>query len=150
MKVPKIIDRFRPKLVEIHADGMYEPTVKKLEASKNMLENYAKHNDIKIDIYGGLHTLEDDEFVSPVIENRFCTKLQVVVKNLKTKKDGFKLVTGHPDVNETNYAVHRRMIHDVGDGLERMCDVKSTSEDGLLRRVYRAVDFLTQKVKNKK
>ena len=72
------------------------------------------------------------------------------VKNLKTKKDGFKLVTGHPDVNETNYAVHRRMIHDVGDGLERTCDVKSTSEDGLLRRVYRAVDFLTQKVKNKK
>ena len=41
------------------------------------------------------------------------------------------------------------MVHDAGDGLERMCNVKSTSEDGLLRRVYRAVDYLTQKVKNK-
>ncbi len=149
MKVSRIIDRFRPKLVKIHADGMYKPAAEKLEASKNMLENYAKHNKIKIDIYGGLHALENDEFVSPIFENKFCTKVQVVVKDLKTKKDGFELVTGQPDVNETNYAFRKRMIHDSSNCLEQTCNVKSTSEDGLLRRVYRAVDYLTQEVKNK-
>ena len=147
MKILKIKSSLNPQLVKIHSDGMYEESAKTLMASKNMLENFANHNNVKIDIYAGQHAME--EGANPSLAQKYFNKLQVVVEDLKSKKDAFRLVLGHPEVNEKSIAFRSSMVYDHQEGLQRMCNVKSTSEDGLLRRVYRVVDFLTEAVKNK-
>lgn len=142
MKIFKIFNS-KPNFVNIHNDLMYSGTAKQLELSKDVLENYAKHKNIKVDIYSGQHALEDE---TPVIE-KYVNKLQIVVTDMKTQKDKFKFVASHPKEIVKNTKSQKCMINDGSEGTQRMAYVKSTYEDNLVRRVYRAVEQLSKSVK---
>ena len=92
MKIAKIFSSRKTNLVNIHKDGIFSETAKQLELSKGVLENYAKHRNIKVDIYSGKHALAEDA-VAPVLEDVYANRLQVVVTDMDTQKDKFKLVS---------------------------------------------------------
>lgn len=60
MKVQSILNRFKPKFVNIHTNEMPAESAKSLESARGILENYAKHKQISIDVYGGQRLLEND------------------------------------------------------------------------------------------
>ena len=74
MKVQSILNRFKPKFVNIHTNEMPAESAKSLESARGMLENYAKHKQISIDVYGGQRLLE-------MILWRHFLELQVGLKN---------------------------------------------------------------------
>lgn len=149
MKIAKIFSSKKTNLVNIHKDGIFSETAKQLELSKGVLENYAKHRNIKVDIYSGKHALAEDA-VAPVLEEVYANRLQVVVTDMDTQKDKFKLVSSDAKEIVKNSNWKFRMINNSMDGTQRMEYVKSDYEDNLARRIYRAVDCLVQSVKNKK
>lgn len=50
--------------------------------AREVMANYAKKKGVSIDIYDAKRLLEDDESVSPIMENNFSDKLSVIVTNL--------------------------------------------------------------------
>lgn len=148
MKVQSIINRFRPKLVNIHSDGMPKRAAEQLESASGMLENYAKHNKVEIDVYGGQRLLgEDFAETFPSVTNELGKKLQIVVRNLKTKKHKFGLVAADTEASTVNTKLKPFIIEDLSDGTQYVRNVKQTYEDSFLRNVYRNIERLTKNVK---
>ena len=151
MKVQSILNRFKPKFVNIHTNEMPAESAKSLESARGMLENYAKHKKISIDVYGGQRLLENDFMETfPEVASGFKKQLQIVVEDLKTKKYGFSLVPADTKSSTVNSKSKPFVIEDVSEGTQYVRRVKQNYEDSFLRNVYRKIENLTQKVKNKK
>lgn len=151
MKVQSILNRFKPKFVNIHTNEMPAESAKSLESARGMLENYAKHKQISIDVYGGQRLLENDFMETfPGVASGFKKQLQIVVEDLKTKNYGFSLVPADTKSSTVNSKLKPFVIDDLSEGTQYVRNGKHSYEDSFLRNVYRNIENLTKKVKNKK
>ncbi len=152
MKIGKVISNvFRknqPKeFVSIHSETTYGDSYKQLKAAHGVLENYAKSKNVKIDIWDARHALDNDEFVSPVIENDFASKLEIIVTDLKTKKSDWGLASARTDKTH-NFKKDRYIMCEIpSDGLQYSRRAESSFEDSFLRQVFRRIDDIVNNIR---
>lgn len=135
--------------VKIHDVNTYGDSFNQMYNAKEVMANYAKKKGVSIDIYDAKKLLEDDESVSPIIENNFSDKLNVIVTNLLNGKSKSKIISANTDKTFPKVCEKQVIIPIVTDGLERVGEIVSQTEDTFLRNLYRNIEKLTNTVTGK-
>lgn len=135
------------KYVKIHDVNTYGDSFNQMYNAKEVMANYAKNNGVSIDIYDAKKLLDDDEYVSPIIENDFSDKLNVIVTNLLNGKSKAKIVSANTD--KTYPKIAEVPIVLTSDNVEHMRKGIRQTEDSFLRNLYRNIENLTNYVTGK-
>ena len=161
MNTPKIFNRIERQIekhklnkriseinnyVKIHDVNTYGDSFNQMYNAREVMANYAKKKGISIDIYDAKKLLEDDEFVSPVIENKFSDKLNVIVTNLLNGKSESKIVSANTDKTYKKIAEIPIVVSTKPDNLDIMRKGTRQTEDSFIRNLYRNIEFLTNSV----
>lgn len=161
MKVSKIFNRFQSQLqqqklnkkeaninkyIKIHDVNTYGDSFAQMYDARATIANYAKRNAVSIDIYDAKKLLEDDETVSPIIENNFSDKLHLIVTNLLNGKSKSKIISANTDKTFPKVCEKKVIIPIVKDGIERVGEIVNQTEDSFLRNLYRNIENLTNAV----
>ena len=117
--------------------------------ARETLANYAKDKGVTIDIHDARKLLEDDESVSPILENKFAEKLYVVVTNLLSGKSKTKFVDANTDKLYPKVAQRPIIIPNEKDYTDVARQSVRNTEDTFLRNLYRNIEELTEKVTSK-
>lgn len=132
------------KYINIHNKTTYGNSYEQIMEARSTLANYAKHNNISIDVYDARKTLDGDEFVSPMLENSLSDKLMLKITNLKTKKSNERIIDANTD---------KPYLHQIKDLTLIKGDNVTNSHfnysDNFLRHFYRQVEKLAKTVAGK-
>lgn len=135
------------KYVKIHDVNTYGDSFNQMYNAREVMANYAKNNGVSIDIYDAKKLLEDDESVSPIIENDFSDKLNVIVTNILNGKSKAKIVSANTD--KTYPKIAEVPIVLTSDNIEHMRKGTRQTEDSFIRNLYRNIEYLTNHVTGK-
>ena len=144
-KQEEYINRF----VRIHDVNTYGDSFNQMYTARETLANYAKDKGVTIDIHDARKLLEDDESVSPILENKFAEKLYVVVTNLLSGKSKTKFVDADTDKLYPKVAQRPIIIPNVKDYTDVARQSVRNTEDTFLRNLYGNIEELTEKVTSK-
>lgn len=144
-KQEEYINRF----VRIHDTNTYGDSFNQMYTARETLANYAKDKGVTIDIHDARKLLEDDESVSPILENKFAEKLYVVVTNLLSGKSKTKFVDANTDKLYPKVAQRPILIPITSDYTDIARQSVRNTEDTFLRNLYRNIEELTEKVTSK-
>lgn len=133
------------KYVNVHNKTTYGTSYEQIMEARTTLANYAKHNNISIDIYDARKTLDGDEFVSPMLENSLSDKLMLKITNLKNNKSNERII----DANTDKHYIHQIKDLALIKG-EKVTDARFTYSDNFIRHFYRQVEKLAKTVTGKK
>lgn len=135
------------KYVKIHDVNTYGDSFNQMYNAREVMANYAKNNGVSIDIYDAKKLLDDDESVSPIIENDFSDKLNVIVTNLLNGKSKAKIVSANTD--KTYPKIAEVPIVLTSDNIEHMRKGIRRTEDSFIRNLFRNIENLTNYVTGK-
>lgn len=164
MKVLKIFNKFQSQLkqqklnkreaninkyIKIHDGNTYGNSFAQIYDARATIANYAKRNAVSIDIYDVKKLLEENESVSPIIENNFSDKLHLIVTNLLNGKSKSKIVSANTDKTYPKISEKQIIIPIHKDGIEKIGESINQTEDSFLRNLYRNIEYLTNSVTGK-
>lgn len=138
-------ERELAKYVNVHNKTTYGTSYEQIMEARSTLANYAKHNNISIDIYDARKTLDADEFVPPMLENSLSDKLLLKITNLKNKKSNERIIDANTD---KQYLFQIKDLALIKEG--NVADAHFNYSDNFIRHFYRQVEKLAKTVTGKK
>ena len=127
--------------VKVFKDDMPKATYERLSKASGVLENYARHKGVNIDILS-VGTIDKGNNADRV--------LAIVVKDPKSKK--LKVSEVSSDVGAIIKRTEEKsiMFDDAVDDLQYARKLKSTYEDNFLRNVYQKVEEMVHSLEKKR
>ena len=143
------LDKIAKKHVQIHNDyWMKDDTLNQILKAQRALGNYARKENVKIDIYRGDHILGD--LTTGREENAVANKLFVTVTDLSNSKQKQALIPDQVSKIYLNQKVGYR-IYDTSDetqqGFKYICE---SHEDSFIRNFYRKISEMVNSLKEQK
>ena len=144
MNVKSILPSFGLKSknsVKVVKDDMPKATYERLSKARGVLENYARHKGVNIDILS-VGTIDKGNNADRV--------LAIVVKDPKSKK--LKVSEVSSDLGAVIKRTEEKsiMFDDAVDDLQYARKLKSTYEDNFLRNVYQKVEEMVHSLEKKR
>lgn len=138
------------KYIKIHNNTTYGTSFETLNEAKETIANFAKKNNVCIDIFDGRKMVNNKELGAPALENNLSDKMFLIVTNLRNGKSKEQIIFARTDrvypVQKENY----RLLVNREQDSEYLSSGSFSGEDTFLRYVYRNIENLTKKVTGKK
>lgn len=166
MKTPRIIQNLQHKFelrniikaeeqiskhFKVHDNTLYGNSENQMYHARGVIANFARKNNVSVDIYDARQLLDGCENVSPIIEDRFSSKMNVVVTNLKDKKQINRVVDANTDITYPKISTRQIMLNVEGEeDLQISRKAVRYTEDTFLRNLYRNIEEMTGKITSPK
>ncbi len=162
MRTPKIIQNLQRKLeiqkiikkenqinkhFKVHDGTLYGNSETQMYHAREVIANFARKNNVSVDIYDARRLLDGAETVSPIIEDKYSSKINVVVTNLKNKQQINRVVDANTDITYPKVSIRQIMLNVKNEeDLQIGRKVISSTEDSFLRNLYRNISEMTNQI----
>jgi len=138
------------KYIKIHNNTTYGTSFETLNEAKETIANFAKKNNVSIDIFDGRKIINYEEMLPSSLKNNLSDKMFLKVTNLLNGKSKEQIISARTDkvypVRKENY----RLLQDKDKNKEYLSTESFSGEDTFLRYVYRNIENFTKEVTGKK
>ena len=138
------------KYFNISDFDVYGDSYSQMYTARHGIANYAKQNGVSVDVYDANKFFDEDFNLPKRIKERLRDKLELVVTNRKSGKSRKAMISANTKKSFPKMAVRKFLLPVPGEELEVARGVYSTTDDNLLRNLYRAIERLTKEAKAKK
>ena len=136
------------KHLQVHGNVINDDTLREIVNARITIGNFAKKNNVKVDIYNGSYILDD--LCSIVEENKVANKLFVTVTDLSDNKQLQALVPSFTFDTYVNEKTGFIVVNKNNEAKKIYRYIESSHEDTFVRNLFRTIDKLTGDLKGKK
>lgn len=135
------------KHLQVHSNVLSDDTLREIVNARITIGNFAKKNNVKVDIYNGSYILDD--LCSITEESKVANKLFVTVTDLSNSKQAHALVPSSTFDTYVNEKTGFIVINKNNEANKVYRYTESSHEDSFIRNLYRTIGKLTGNLKGK-
>ena len=135
------------KYFHIHDTDTYADSFNQMYNAREVIANYAKKNNVSVDVYDARKYFDDDFDLPVKIQKSIEDKLEVTVTDKKGRGIRKSLVSANTDKTYPKMAEQKFIFPVYGEDTQVVRNVRMHTEDNFLRNLYRHIEQLTSEVK---
>lgn len=135
------------KYFHIHDTDTYGDSFNQMYTAREVIANYAKKNNVSVDVYDARKYFDDDFDLPVKIQRSLEDKLEVTVTDKEGRGIRKSLVSANTEKTYPKMAQSKIIVPVSGEDTQIARNAYRRTEDNFLRNLYRHIEQLTNEVK---